>query len=72
MHGKGRSRQLYFKPKFAFEQRIKVVVSKEEAVETSVAVTNSSFQNYTHPDDHTRSKLLRILLGSNHFQRGEC
>ena len=23
-------------------------------VETSVTVTNSSFQNYTHPDDHTR------------------
>ena len=21
---------------------------------TSVSVTNSSFQNYTHPDDHTR------------------
>ena len=25
-----------------------------QVVETSVTVTNSSFQNYTHPDDHTR------------------
>ena len=25
-----------------------------EVVETSDTVTNSSFQNYTHPDDHTR------------------
>ena len=25
-----------------------------QVVETSVAVTNSSFQNYTHPDDYTR------------------
>ena len=25
-----------------------------EVVETSVTVTNSSFQRYTHPDDHTR------------------
>ena len=25
-----------------------------QVVETSVSVTNSSFQNYTHPDDHTR------------------
>ena len=24
-----------------------------QVVETSVTVTNSSFQNYTHPDDHT-------------------
>ena len=24
-----------------------------QVVETSVIVTNSSFQNYTHPDDHT-------------------
>ena len=23
-----------------------------QVVETSVTVTNSSFQNYTHPDDH--------------------
>ena len=25
-----------------------------QVVETSVTVTNSSFQNYTQPDDHTR------------------
>ena len=25
-----------------------------QVVETSVTVTNSSFQIYTHPDDHTR------------------
>ena len=25
-----------------------------QVVETSVTVTNISFQNYTHPDDHTR------------------
>ena len=25
-----------------------------QVVETSVTVTNSSFQSYTHPDDHTR------------------
>ena len=25
-----------------------------QVVETSVTVNNSSFQNYTHPDDHTR------------------
>ena len=24
-----------------------------QVVKTSVTVTNSSFQNYTHPDDHT-------------------
>ena len=24
-----------------------------QVVETSVTVTNSSFHNYTHPDDHT-------------------
>ena len=25
-----------------------------QVVKTSVTITNSSFQNYTHPDDHTR------------------
>ena len=25
-----------------------------QVAETSVTVTNSSFQNYTHPDDHIR------------------
>ena len=25
-----------------------------QVVETSVPVTSCSFQNYTHPDDHTR------------------
>ena len=30
-----------------------------QVVETSVTVTNSSFQNYTHPDDHTaRTKVI--------------
>ena len=28
-----------------------------QVVETSVTVTNSSFQNYTHPDDHTRQTI---------------
>ena len=25
-----------------------------QIVETAVSVTNSSFQKYTHPDDHTK------------------
>ena len=29
-------------------------VTLAQVVETSVTVTNSSFRNYTHPDDHTR------------------
>ena len=41
-----------------------------QVVETSVTVTNSSFQNYTHPDDHTtrtrwidvnKSKVIKLL-----------
>ena len=41
-----------------------------QVVETSVTVTNSSFQNYTHPDDHTthdylqRLKTLLVLSGN--------
>ena len=31
-----------------------VKMTTAQVVETSVTVTNSSFQNYTHPDDHTR------------------
>ena len=31
-----------------------------QVVETSVTVTNSSFQNYTHPDDHTTRTVLSI------------
>ena len=43
-----------------------------QVVETSVTVTNSSFQNYTHPDDHTTRttdtpgfKPLTVLPKSN-------
>ena len=32
-----------------------------QVVETSVTVTNSSFQNYTHPDDHT-TRTTNFLL----------
>ena len=32
-----------------------------QVVETSVTVTNSSFQNYTHPDDHT-TRTLKLLF----------
>ena len=32
-----------------------------QVVETSVTVTNSSFQNYTHPDDHTRQTTEKIF-----------
>ena len=33
-----------------------------QVVETSVTVTNSSFQNYTHPDDHTTQKYILSFL----------
>ena len=33
-----------------------------QVVETSVTVTNSSFQNYTHPDDHTTRTVSNLLL----------
>ena len=33
---------------------IQSLTSVAQVVETSVTLTNSSFQNYTHPDDHTR------------------
>ena len=36
---------------FVFCQTLKMTTA--QVVETSVTVTNSSFQNYTHPDDHT-------------------
>ena len=32
-----------------------------QVVETSVTVTNSSFQNYTHPDDHTTQTTNRFF-----------
>ena len=32
-----------------------------QVVETSVTVTNSSFQNYTHPDDHTRQTINQTV-----------
>ena len=31
-----------------------------QVVETSVTVTNSSFQNYTHPDDHTTLTINKV------------
>ena len=43
-------------------------MTSAQVVETSVNVNNnSSFQNYTNPDDHTLDRLL-ILLGSNRLQ----
>ena len=33
-----------------------------QVVETSVTVTNSSFQNYTHPDDHTTRITIIIII----------
>ena len=42
-----------------------------QVVERSVTVTNSSFQNYTHPDDHTRQTMYAIrayLLPCNHHE----
>ena len=33
-----------------------------QVVETSDTVTNSSFQNYTHPDDHTRQTAVCIVV----------
>ena len=33
-----------------------------QVVETSVTVTNSSFQNYTHPDDHTTRSILLCIM----------
>ena len=33
-----------------------------QVVETSVTVTNSSFQNYTHPDDHTTRTINNSLV----------
>ena len=36
----------------------KTKMTTAQVVETSVTVTNSSFQNYTHPDDHTRQAKL--------------
>ena len=32
-----------------------------QVVETSVTVTNSSFQNYTHPDDHTTRNTAIVI-----------
>ena len=38
-----------------------------QVVETSVTVTNSSFQNYTHPDDHTtRTTIHTVPLTKRH------
>ena len=39
-----------------------------QVVETSVtAVTNSSFQNYTHPDNHTRQTTKSLGVQVNVF-----
>ena len=35
-------------------QYLTLKMTTAQVVETSVTVTNSSFQNYTHPDDHNR------------------
>ena len=35
-----------------------------QVVEMSVTVTNSSFQNYTHPDDHTRQTIKGLVAQS--------
>ena len=40
-----------------------------QVVKTSVTVTNSSFQTYTHPDYHTRQ--LLIFVSSNHHYSNE-
>ena len=32
-------------------------MTNAQIVETSVSVTNSSFQTYTHPDDHIRQTI---------------
>ena len=40
-------------------------MTSAQVVETSVTVTNSSFQNYTHPDNHT--KQTTGTPGFNHF-----
>ena len=41
-------------------------MTSAQVVETSVT-NNSSFQNYSHPDDHTIRTTEQILLGSNHL-----
>ena len=48
-----------------------------QVVETSVTVTNSSFQNYTHPDNHTRqtteySSVQTIYYGSPQLACAVC
>ena len=40
-------------PKLVFYQTVSDSKLLLSGTETSVTVTNSSFQNYTHPDDHT-------------------
>ena len=40
-------------------------VTTAQVVEMSVTVTNSSFQNYTHPDDHTRQTTETSLRSEN-------
>ena len=45
-------------------------MSTAQVVETSVTVTNSSFQNYTHPDDRTtRTTVKNILEYSDDYSR---
>ena len=42
----------FHKSSWKFQPWLKMTTT--QVVETSVTVTNSSFQNYTHPGDHTR------------------
>ena len=41
-------------------------MTSAQVVETSVTVTNSPFQGYTHQDDHAR-QTTDLKLGSNHL-----
>ena len=39
-----------------------------QVVETSVTVTNSSFQNYTRPDDHT-TRTSDKFIDTNYYKQ---
>ena len=43
------------------------MLTNAQVVETSVTVTNSSFQNNTHPDDHTRQTTKSLGVQVNVF-----
>ena len=42
-------------------------MTSAQVVETSVTVTSSSLQNYTHPDDHTRQTTEKDTPGFKPF-----